>query len=85
MAHIAEDVCTAILGKYQKYEFRLYEENDHILVLEHVHCGFKDRFNTTSVTIAAILNDCENHIKQCPKYRLIHIVDESRKRLGDKL
>lgn len=68
MARLLEEVCTAALSKYKDFDFVLYEEDDHIIVLEHYPCGFKDRFVSTSVTMEAILNDCKDHLVRCHNY-----------------
>jgi len=69
MNRFAEGVCTAALGKYKDFDFHLYEEDDHIVTLEHRLCGFKDRFLAHSVRIEAIQNDCQDHLTKCPAYR----------------
>lgn len=79
-----ENALNRKLGKYREYDFCLYEEGDHILVLKHTPCGFEDKFNATSVKIEAILNDCEHHIRECPKYDTIHTLDKARKEYWGK-
>lgn len=63
---LAEIKCTAKLGsEYIQAGFRLYEEDDHTLVLEHIPCGFKDKFYAPSARITAIQNDCADHLTRC--------------------
>lgn len=68
MPKLLEEVCTAALGKYKDYDFILWEEDDHTVVLEHYPCGFKDRFISTSVTIEALQNDCKDHLERMHGY-----------------
>lgn len=65
--NLAEIKLTAKLSPaYIREGFRLYEENDHILVLEHQPCGFQDKFFAPSTRITAIENDCADHLTRCP-------------------
>lgn len=63
MARLLEEVCTAALGKYRDFDFVLYEEDDHIVTVEHYPCGFKDRFVIhQDLKIEALQNACKDHL-----------------------
>lgn len=68
MPKLLTEIYTVALGKYKDFDFILYEEDDHIVVLEHYPCGFKDRFISTSVTIEALQNDCKDHLVRAHSY-----------------
>lgn len=70
MPNIAQEICTAALKEYQQYDFVAYETDDHILVLEHRPCGFRDKFIASSVRIEALQNDCKDHLTRCPFYKM---------------
>jgi hypothetical protein len=67
---LLEETLTKALGEYQHYGFKLSEQDDHVLILEHIPCGFKDRFNATAdrLQMEAIKNDCADHLTRCEVY-----------------
>ena len=66
MARLAEEICTKALNHYAAVGFRLYEYDDHTIVLEH-NCGWSDKF-TTFAQITAIQNDCRQHLVDAHGY-----------------
>jgi len=68
---LAEDMLTQALGEYKDYGFRLFEADDHTLVLEHMPCGFQDKFSAVADKnrLDIIKGDCEDHLKRCKLYR----------------
>jgi len=67
--HLHTEVKIGILKQYREYDFDITEEGDHLLILEHLPCGHKDRFPATGATIESIQEACEKHIGECSKYK----------------
>jgi hypothetical protein len=66
-----EETLTKALGEYKDYSFRLFELDDHTLVLEHMPCGFRDKFSAVADKnqMDTIKKDCADHLKRCKLYR----------------
>ncbi len=63
MSRLAEAVCTAGLGEYKEMRFRAYEQDDHILILEH-EGQIIGEFNATSTTIEVLQATCHQHLNE---------------------